>query len=131
MDTHENVCREGFGYLWALSRLPPQRNGLLIFTQAKLKLKQPQAFNHWLAAVRAAQHECFSFFGGVIPGRVSTTAYGSSSRPRILSRASKARSLAADTPCSKGTSAAGEGAAAAGIYAFTPLNWKYSTQFEA
>ena len=79
LDTHENICREGFGYLWALDRLPLQGNGLVIFTQAKLKLKEPQAFNQWLAAVSAAQHrECFSFFGGVIPGRVSTITYGSS-----------------------------------------------------
>ncbi len=79
----ENICRESFGYLWALNLLPVQRGGTLVFTQAKLKLADPRAFERWIAAIRLTQHDrpadapCFSYFGGVVPGTVHRAAIGS------------------------------------------------------
>ena len=80
----DNICRESFGYLWALDQLPRQEGGMLVFTQAKLKLAAPRAFEQWITALRNAQHDrssggqCFSYFGGIIPGTVHRHAAGSS-----------------------------------------------------
>ena len=82
----ENVCREGFGYLWALDFLPPPQlpqastAATVVFTQARLKLADSGAFERWIAAVRAARPpdaSCFSFFGGIVPGTVNKNAVGS------------------------------------------------------
>ena len=69
----ENVCRESFGYLWALDFLPPEAStaATVVFTQAMLNLVDSGTFERWIAAVRAARPpnaSCFSFFGGIVPG---------------------------------------------------------------